>query len=168
MEENAPRVIRKEGRPRVTVIEAIDLSKVFPNGHVALDGVSLKVNAGQIFCLLGANGAGKTTTIHIFFDFLKPSRGRALIRGIEVAARPLAAKRYAAYLSEDVALYEDLTAYENVRFFGRLGTGRQIGRTECRDALAAVGLQEAFFDRSPRSFSKGMRQKVGLAVCVVR
>lgn len=149
------------------MIEAIDLSKKYPDGTVGIQEVDFQVMGGEIFCLLGANGAGKTTTINLFFDFIKPTSGVAKICGIDANVEPLEAKKRAAYVSEDVALYPELSAFENVAFFARLG-GVGGDRRKYRAALEAVGLRTGDFNRELRLFSKGMRQKVALAICWIR
>ena len=86
------------------MIEANELTKRYEDGLLALDALSIRVLPGEIYCLLGANGAGKTTTINLFLNFIEPTSGSALINGIEVVARPLEAKRYLAFVSENVML----------------------------------------------------------------
>ena len=90
------------------MLQAVELSKSYGD-HLALDKLNLEVAAGEIFCLLGANGAGKTTTINLFLDFVKPSSGKALVDGLEVAANSLETKHRLAYIPEQVMLYHNLT-----------------------------------------------------------
>ena len=92
------------------MLQAIDLSKRYEDGLLALDHMSLDVKEGEIFCLLGANGAGKTTTINLFLNFIEPTDGQALINGIDVTKDPLEAKKYVSYVSENVMLYGNFTA----------------------------------------------------------
>jgi len=149
------------------MLEAKDLTKRYEDGLLALDHVNLAVLGGEIFCLLGANGAGKTTTINLFLDFIRPSGGRALVDGIEVAAAPLEAKQQLAYVSENVQLYGSFSARQNLEFFAGLA-GRRLSRDELYMALRRVGLQEKAFEQKVRNFSKGMRQKLGIAVAIVK
>jgi ABC-2 type transport system ATP-binding protein len=79
------------------MLEAISLSKHY-NGTPAVDSLSLKIEPGEVFCLLGANGAGKTTTINLFLNFVTPTAGEARINGLHVAERPLETKRHLAYI----------------------------------------------------------------------
>ena len=99
------------------MLQAIDLTKRYEDGLLALDALSLKVKEGEIFCLLGANGAGKTTTINLFLNFIEPTSGQALINGIDVDKDPLEAKKYVSYVSENVMLYGNFTARQNPSTF---------------------------------------------------
>jgi len=149
------------------MLEARDLTKRYEDGLLALDHVNLAVKDGEIFCLLGANGAGKTTTLNLFLDFIRPSGGQALVDGIEVAHDPLAAKKRLAYVSENVQLYGSFSARQNLEFFAGL-CGCKLSREALHMALRRVGLQEKAFEQKVRSFSKGMRQKLGIAVAIVK
>jgi ABC-2 type transport system ATP-binding protein len=150
------------------MLEAIDLTKRYEDGLLALDHLNLKVNAGEIFCLLGANGAGKTTTINMFLDFITPTDGEAQINGIEVAAEPLAAKQHVAYVSENVMLYGNFTARQNLGFFAQLSGRDGMARDDYHMILRRVGLQEKAFEQRVKQFSKGMRQKLGIAIAIVK
>ncbi|HEX4963228.1 MAG TPA: ABC transporter ATP-binding protein [Thermoanaerobaculia bacterium] len=150
------------------MIEAIDLSKRYEDGVLALDTLNLSIQPGEIYCLLGANGAGKTTTINIFLNFIEPSSGRALIRGIDVAKDPLTAKRHVAYLSENVMLYGNFTARQNLDFFARLSGRDGLTRESLTTVMRDVGLPEKAFDQRVRDFSKGMRQKLGIAIAMIK
>ncbi|MDM8338797.1 ABC transporter ATP-binding protein [Mediterranea massiliensis] len=148
------------------MLQAIDLTKRYEDGHLALDALNLEVQAGEIFFLLGANGAGKTTTLNLFLGFVQPTSGDARVDGLSVTQEPREVKRRLAYIAENVMLYADLTARENLQFFARLG-GRKASREECYNLMRTVGLREADFEKRMGTFSKGMRQKVGLA-CVLQ
>lgn len=150
------------------ILEAQNLTKVYEDGLCALDHVSYKVKAGEIFCLLGDNGAGKTTTINLFLGFIDPTEGTALINGIDVTKDPLAAKQHVAYLSDVVMLYPNFTARQNLDFFARLGGRHNLTREDYYNVLRQVGLQEKAFEQKLKGFSKGMRQKVGLAIAIVK
>ncbi|HSG82470.1 MAG TPA: ABC transporter ATP-binding protein [Gemmatimonadota bacterium] len=149
------------------MLEAIDLTKRYEDGLLALDHLNLKVAAGEIFCLLGANGAGKTTTINLFLDFIPPTDGAARINGVEVAREPLKAKQNVAYVSENVMLYGNFTARQNLDFFAQL-SGRRMSRDDYYMVLRRVGLQEKAFEQRVKQFSKGMRQKLGIAIAIVK
>ncbi|HZN10100.1 MAG TPA: ATP-binding cassette domain-containing protein, partial [Blastocatellia bacterium] len=101
------------------MLEAINLTKRY-NGAAALDALDLKIEPGEVFCLLGANGAGKTTTINLFLNFIPPSSGTAAINGIDVTKEPLETKKYVAYIPETVMLYRNLTGLENLEYFAAL------------------------------------------------
>jgi ABC-2 type transport system ATP-binding protein len=150
------------------MIEAIDLSKRFANGHLALDALNLRAEAGEIYCLLGAQGAGKTTAINLFLGFTEPTAGKALIDGVEVAREPLRARERTAYLADTTAFYRRLTALENLAFFARLSGRHGAARHECEMALREVGLPEAAFHQRLSEFNPGMVRKVGIAAALIK
>ncbi|MFN0085040.1 MAG: ABC transporter ATP-binding protein [Blastocatellia bacterium] len=150
------------------MIEANELTKRYEDGHLALDSFCLKVLPGQIYCLLGANGAGKTTTINLFLNFIEPTSGKAVVNGVDVTANPLEAKKHMAYVSENVMLYGNFTARQNLDFFARLGGKFGLKRDDYYLVLREVGLQEKAFEQKVKEFSKGMRQKVGIAIAIIR
>jgi ABC-2 type transport system ATP-binding protein len=150
------------------MIEAINLSKRYEDSVLALDALNLKVNPGEIYCLLGANGAGKTTTINLFLDFIKPTSGQALLNDIDVARNPLEAKKYAAYLPENVMLYPNFTARQNLDYFAKLGGMRNLKRDDYYRVMREVGLPEKAFDQRIKELSKGMRQKLGIAIAIIK
>ena len=149
------------------MIEAIGLIKRYEDGVLALDNLNLKVDTGEIFCLLGANGAGKTTTINLMLNFIEPTEGTAKINGIDVTRDPLEAKKHLAYLSENVMLYGNFTARQNLDFFAGLA-GKQTDRDGYYKLLRRVGLEEKAYEQRVKEFSKGMRQKVGIAIVIIR
>ena len=150
------------------MLQAKGLTKRYEDGLLALDHLDLTVDAGQLFCLLGANGAGKTTTLNLFLNFIEPTEGQALVDGIDVASRPLEAKQRMAYVSENVMLYANFTACQNLEYFARLGGKKGITRDECYAALKRVGLQEKAWEQRLGKFSKGMRQKTGIAIAILK
>jgi ABC-2 type transport system ATP-binding protein len=148
------------------MLRANRLSKSF--GAVrALVELDLDVPRGEALCLLGANGAGKTTTINLFLGFVEPSSGEAVIDGLVVASNRLETKRRIAYVPEQVALYPRLSGIENLEFFDEL-SGNRHSRRELGAFLERVGLEPEAFHRRAASYSKGMRQKVGLAVALAK
>ena len=149
------------------MLEAIDLTKRYEDGHLALDALNLRIEPGEIFFLLGANGAGKSTTLNLFLDFIRPTSGRALVNGVEVRSNPAETRRHIAYVSENVMLYGDFTARENLDFFTRL-TGKRLDRRDYYQAMRRVGLPEESFERKLKTFSKGMRQKVEIAALLLK
>jgi len=150
------------------MLEAVELTKRYEDGVLALDNVSFSVRPGEIFVMLGGNGAGKTTAINIFLDFIEPTSGEAKINGITTHLEPLKAKKMAAFVSENVMLYENFTAKQNLDFFARIGGKNSYTRNDYRDALLRVGLAEEAHDKKLRNFSKGMRQKCGLAIAILK
>ncbi len=150
------------------MIKAINLTKRYEDGLLALDALNLHVRAGEIYCMLGANGAGKTTTINLFLDFIRPTSGSAQINGVDVAADPMEAKRWVAYLPESVMLYGHFTARQNLDFFASLGGRTRLGREDYDRIMRSVGLPEKSFGQRVKDYSKGMRQKLGIAICMVK
>jgi ABC-2 type transport system ATP-binding protein len=150
------------------MLQAAELTKQYEDGLVALDHLNLTVADGELFCLLGANGAGKTTTINLFLNFLDPTSGQALVDGVDVAREPLVAKRHLSYVPENVMLYGNFTARQNLDFFSKLGGRTGLTTVDHDRALRRVGLQERAFGQRVRLFSKGMRQKLGLAIAMVK
>ncbi|HJP37829.1 MAG TPA: ATP-binding cassette domain-containing protein [Gammaproteobacteria bacterium] len=148
------------------MLEATNLKKTFGD-HDALKGLDLKVNPGDIYCLLGANGAGKTTTINLFLNFIHPTAGKAEVCGIDVTEQPLETKKLLAYIPEQVMLYGNLSALENLRYFAQLG-GHDYTETEYQAFLDHCGLQSGAYSQRVHQFSKGMRQKVGVAIALAK
>jgi ABC-2 type transport system ATP-binding protein len=147
---------------------AIDLTKRYEDGLLALDHLSLEVKEGEIFCLLGANGAGKTTTINLFLNFIDPTDGTAQINGIDVTKDPLEAKKYVSYVSENVMLYGNFTARQNLDFFAKLGGKPELSKDDYYMEMRKVGLQEEAFEMKLKNFSKGMRQKLGITIAIIK
>ena len=149
-------------------LEAVNLSKRYEDGVLALDNVSFKINPGTIYAMLGGNGAGKTTTINLFLNFIEPSEGEARIDGIVAHKDPLAAKQKIAYVSENVRLYPNFTAVQNLDFFAKLGGKTDYSKADYRDVLLRVGLQESAHNKRLKGFSKGMQQKCGIAIAILK
>lgn len=150
------------------MIEASELTKRYEDGVLALDRLDLLVEPGTIYCLLGANGAGKSTAINLFLNFIEPTSGSARIHGIDVNESPLEAKKHVGYLSENVMMYPNLTARQNLDFFARLGGKKDLTRQDYYRLLSRIGLPEEAHERKIKTFSKGMRQKLGIAVATVK
>lgn len=150
------------------MLQAIDLTKRYEDGQLALDALNLEIKPGEIFFLLGANGAGKTTTINLFLNFIEPTAGQLLIDGIDVVKEPLETKKHVSYVSENVMLYGNFTARQNVDFFAKLGGKTKLARNDYYTIMRNVGLQEEAFEKKLKTFSKGMRQKVGLAIAIIK
>jgi ABC-2 type transport system ATP-binding protein len=150
------------------MLRADALTKVYQGDTPALDRLDLRVPPGEVFCLLGPNGAGKTTTVHLFLNFIAPTSGRALVGGIDAALDPLGARRKLAYIPENVMLYGRLTGLENLAYFTALATGERLGDAAGRELLAAAGLPAEAARRPVSGYSKGMRQKVGIAVAAAK
>ncbi|MEL7159421.1 MAG: ABC transporter ATP-binding protein [Bacteroidota bacterium] len=144
------------------MLSAQNLTKQYGN-HTALRDLNLQVNPGEVFCLLGANGAGKTTTINLFMGFLQPTAGTVRINDIDVATRAAETKQHLAYIPENLNLYQNLTGLENLRFFTGLANVSLDDHT-ATELLHSVGLQAGAIRQRVSTYSKGMRQKVGIAI----
>jgi ABC-2 type transport system ATP-binding protein len=150
-----------------TMLEAKALTKQY-NGVTALNALTLTVKPGDVFCLLGANGAGKTTTINLFLNFIQPTSGSALVNGLDVTAQPLETKKHLAYIPETVMLYKNLTGLENLEYFAALAGRPNLSRDEMLRYFAEVGLAAEAAERRVGTYSKGMRQKVGIAIAIAK
>jgi ABC-2 type transport system ATP-binding protein len=150
------------------MIQAINLTKRYEDGLLALDAINFEIKPGEAYCLLGANGAGKTTTISIFLDFIKPTSGQAVVNGIDCSSRPLEAKQYLSFVSENVMLYGNFTARQNLDFFANLAGRRGMSKDDYHMVMRNVGLPEKAFEQRVKEFSKGMRQKLGIAIALVK
>jgi len=151
-----------------TLLEARNLTKRYEDGTLALDNVSFKVSAGEIFTMLGGNGAGKTTTINLFLNFIEPTSGEALIGGVVTHKEPLRAKKKVAFVSENVMLYNNFSAIQNLDYFSRLGGKTNLTADDYKRVLLRVGLQEEAHSKKIKEFSKGMRQKCGIAIALLK
>lgn len=150
------------------VLEAVSLSKTYSDGTEALKNVSIAVPRGNIYTLLGGNGAGKTTLMNLFLNFTEPTSGAAKILGFETHIDPLEAKKHIAFVSENVQLYPTFSAIQNVEFFCKISGKNQYSDEDYRRALTRVGLQKEAHDKKLGSFSKGMRQKTGIAIAILK
>ncbi len=140
------------------------LSKHFGE-TVAVDAVDLEVREGELFSLLGPNGAGKTTLMSMLAGLLRPDAGRATIAGHPAGSA--AARAALGVVPQDVALYPDLSARENLIFWGRMyGLGGNALRRRCDDLLAIVGLAERQRDRVD-TFSGGMKRRLNIAAALL-
>jgi len=148
------------------MIEANGLVKSF-EGNRAVDGVSLSVDSGEIYGLVGSDGAGKTTTIRMLVGALKADAGACSVAGYDLATKTEDARTQIGYLSQRFSLYEDLTVLENIRFFAEVrGMSHGEWLPRCMEILEFVGLAD-FKDRRAGRLSGGMRQKLGLASALV-
>ena len=145
---------------------AENLSKTYGD-YKALNNLNLKLNEGEIFALLGQNGAGKSTTINIFLGFVKPTEGVAKINGISVVDHPEETKEFIAYIPETVLLYPNLTGVENLKFFSSLA-GFDYDNEALTNFLSKAGLQSDAHHNRLGGYSKGMRQKVGIAIAIAK
>ena len=145
------------------MLQAKKLSKQY-NETVALKNLDFSVDQGEIFCLLGQNGAGKTTTINVFLGLIKPSSGQALIDNVPVNKLN---RSSLAYIPEIVELYGNLSGIENLDFFSRLA-GHYYSKEELTNYLQQVYLKDEVHKNKLATYSKGMRQKVGIAIALAK
>jgi linearmycin/streptolysin S transport system ATP-binding protein len=144
------------------MLEAVHLRKAF-GAIVAVDDVSLRLEPGRILGLLGPNGAGKTTTVSIIAGLVTPDRGEVRIEGRTMAGDTDPLKRRIGLIPQDLALYDELTARDNLRFFGALYNLAGTALEDAIDkALAIVGLSDRSRDRV-KTFSGGMKRRLNLA-----
>jgi ABC-2 type transport system ATP-binding protein len=152
------------GRPTAWVIEIDDLHHDYGDREV-LHGIDLTVETGAIFGFLGHNGAGKTTTLHILTTLLTPTSGSARVCGHDTVQERFEVQRVIGYVPENVRLYDHLTARENLRFFADL-SGVDDPPRAIDEALGFLECRE-FADRRVGTFSKGMRQRIGVAQAIL-
>ena len=148
------------------VLSAQALS-VVRSGQQVLKDVSFSIPQGEVHALLGGNGAGKSTTLLTFLGFLAPASGRVQVQGRDVHGNLTAARQAIAYLPESATLYGHLSAYENLSYFLALA-GTDIDRDELDAALDRVALQPEARGMRMQTYSKGMRQKVAIALAILR
>ena len=134
-------------------------------GHTALAGLTLDVEAGEIFGFLGHNGAGKTTTVNILTTLLAPTSGAASVCDHDVVTESMAARRRIGYVPENVRLYDTMTAEDNLRFFARL-SGVADPDKRIRETLAFLDAGQ-LASRHVGTLSKGLRQRIGLAQAIL-
>jgi len=150
-----------------TVIEARNLTKRY-DGTAVVKSISFSVARGEIFGLLGPNGAGKTTTILMLLGLSEISDGEARVLGHDPVRNPLAVKRRVGYLPDQVGFYDNLTATNNLRYTARLiGLEAEEREDKIRTSLAHVGLADVA-DHRVGTFSRGMRQRLGLAEILMK
>ena len=146
-------------------LEIRDLAKSFD--RPAVDGLTLRVRAGEFYTLLGPNGAGKTTTLRMATGLLKPDRGAISVFGIDVLADPVGAKQIMAWLSDEPMIYDRLTPLEYLYFVAGLwGVDNATADTRARDLIGWLGFGPYAQERC-EGLSKGTRQKVALAGALV-
>lgn len=144
------------------VIEIAHLTKQYGD-KTAVSDLNLSIQKGEVFGLLGPNGAGKTTTILMLLGLTEPTSGSATICGMDCTREPLGIKSTVGYLPDNVGFYSDMTGRQNLRFTGRLnGLPEKLIEERMERLLARVGMTEAA-DRKAGTYSKGMRQRLGIA-----
>ncbi len=150
-----------------SVLDAQGLTKRY-GSFVAVDNLNLRIERGEIFGLLGPNGAGKTTTILMMLGLTEPTSGTVRVLGFDPTRQPLSVKARVGYLPDAVGFYDELTARENLAYIARLnGLPRKEANSRIEEALARMGLSDVM-DKSVRTFSRGMRQRLGVADLLIK
>jgi osmoprotectant transport system ATP-binding protein len=150
----------------VNAVELQDVRKRFPDGHLALDGVSLAVEEGRVLVVLGRSGSGKTTALRTINRMVEPDGGRVAVLGRELRDwEPIALRRRVGYVIQEAGLLPHFTLAANVALVPRLlGWSAERQAERARELLALVGLPpERFAGLFPRQLSGGEQQRVGLA-----
>ena len=149
------------------IIQTSHLTKRY-GAKIAVNDLNLSIRKGEVFGLLGPNGAGKTTTILMLLGLTEPTAGRATIAGCDCTRNPLEVKSIVGYLPDNVGFYTDMTGRQNLRFTGRLnGLGGQELEDRIDALLERVGMTEAA-DKKTGTYSKGMRQRLGIADVLIK
>lgn len=149
------------------VVECRDLTKQYGT-FTAVNGLNLTVRKGEIFGLLGPNGAGKTTTILMLLGLTEPTSGSVRVLGLDPARQPLSVKARVGYLPDQVGFYDNLTARENLNYIAKLNGMREPEMSKrIATALEQVGLSNVA-DRRVKTFSRGMRQRLGVAEVLIK
>ncbi|MFI0424802.1 ABC transporter ATP-binding protein [Spongiactinospora sp. 9N601] len=144
----------------------VGLSKSYGD-LAAVQDVGLRIEPGESYGLLGPNGAGKSTTISMLVGLLRPDSGKVLIDGKDFAADPIAAKKKIGYVPQEIALYPDLTARENLRYFGRLyGLPRKALAGRIGEVLDLVGLTDRADDKVS-TYSGGMKRRINIGAALL-
>ncbi|WP_281558076.1 ABC transporter ATP-binding protein [Thalassomonas sp. RHCl1] len=148
------------------VIQVTNLSKHFAQ-YQAVRDISFTVKQGEILALLGPNGAGKTTTINCLLGFLKPDGGEVSIGGINPVTDVVKARQQLAYIPEQVALYPKLSGLENLVYMSKIA-GVNKSPQQFQQLLEKVNLPGHAIHKAIAGYSKGMRQKVGIAIALAK
>lgn len=144
------------------MIQIVNANKSF-KGKPAVQNLSLELGTGEIVGLLGANGAGKSTTINMLLGFLNPDSGEVQIDNKDCFSQSAEVRSMIGYIPENVNLYPYLTGLENLDYFCKLA-GLKYSKAQLKEYLLSCGLQEDAHHKKVSSYSKGMRQKVGIAI----
>jgi ABC-2 type transport system ATP-binding protein len=150
----------------MAIVETKDLTKKF-DGRIAVNRLNLAIEEGELFGLLGPNGAGKTTTMAMLSTILRPTRGTAIVGGYDIRQCPKEVRRIIGVVPQDIGLYDNLTAAENLAYFGKLhGVEGERLRKRITELLKLVQLQDRAEDRV-QTFSGGMKRRLNLAVGLI-
>ncbi len=146
-----------------SILEVHDLVKNYGD-FTAVKGITFDIKDGEIFSLLGPNGAGKTTTVSVLSTLYTPTAGDAMLAGYSVTKEPMAVRKVIGVVPQDLALYEDLTAHENLIFWGQMyGLSGQILSNRVNEVLEQIGLTDKAKNRV-KTYSGGMKRRVNIGV----
>ncbi len=153
--------------PADAVIVARRLTKQYGD-FTAVDSLDLTIHAGEVFGLLGPNGAGKTTTVLMLLGLTEPTKGIVRVVGLDPTREPLAVKRKVGYLPDNVGFYGGMTGRENLRYTAKLnGLAKSAAEARIDELLHEVRLEDAA-DKKAETYSRGMRQRLGIADALVK
>ena len=156
----------KKGDLKMNMIKISNLTKRF-NDKLVLDNISFEVEEGEIFALIGPNGAGKSTLINILTTLVEPTSGMIEIGGYPLDKNPIEAKSLIGLVPQEVALFDELTAYDNLQFFGSLyGLGYNLLKARIEEALEITGLLE-HKKQKVKTFSGGMKRRLNIACAIM-
>jgi ABC-2 type transport system ATP-binding protein len=149
------------------IIEAERLTKKYGT-QIAVNNLALQIREGEVFGFLGPNGAGKTTTLLMFLGLTEPTSGKVRIVGVDPTREPLRVKEKVGYLPENVGFYDDMDAWQNLRFVARLNRiPDRVSTGKMDELLKQVGLSEEA-QKKVGTYSKGMRQRLGIAEVLIK
>jgi len=148
------------------MIQLQDIKKAF-KGNFAIKNLNLEVKKGEILGLLGANGAGKSTTINMLLGFIKPDSGTIKIGHLNTKDNPQDIRKKIGYIPENVNLYPYLSGLENLDYFCKLA-GLKYSKSDLEEYLTTCGLPKEAHPKKMSEYSKGMRQKVGIAIAYAK
>ncbi|MFR3912110.1 ABC transporter ATP-binding protein [Clostridium paraputrificum] len=150
----------------MAIIEIKNITKRF-NDKLVLDNISYEINKGEIFGFIGPNGAGKSTLINIMTSLLVPDSGSVKICGYDIVKESLKAKANIGYVPQDIALLEELSAYDNLEFFGALyGLKGKLLKERIKEALEVTGLEDKR-KQKVKKFSGGMKRRLNIATAIM-
>ena len=150
------------------IIEAEELTKKYGT-QIAVNNLTLRIQEGEVFGFLGPNGAGKTTTLLMFLGLTEPTSGKVQVCGFDPKREALRVKEKAGYLPENVGFYDDMDARQNLRFIARLNKiPDRVSGNKIDELLKQVGLFEEAKEKKVGTYSKGMRQRLGIAEVLIK
>lgn len=150
----------------MSLIEVKNITKKFDQ-NIVLDNVSFQVEEGEIFGLIGPNGAGKSTLINIMVGLWDSNKGDVIIGGYNIKTEPIKVKKQIGLVPQEIALFDNVSAYDNLEFFGSLyGLGGKLLRKRINEALEIIGLQDKRKEKV-KKFSGGMKRRLNIAAAIM-